>query len=90
MPKLKRLLVVIILLSAATTGMVMGARWTGSESEKPAAQYMEVQTGVEEKPEGDSANSHNWAVYSGVLALTGLYITGRIIGVKKRSKTKQA
>ena len=94
MPKIRRLLVVMILLSAATTGMVMGARWTSSDSnsgaaielEKPAAQYTAVQAGVKEKPEEDSENSHHWSLYTGVLALTGLYITARTIGARKRIK----
>lgn len=94
MPKIRRLLVVIILLSAATTGMVMGARWTGSDSEpsaaieleKPAPQYTAVQAGVKENPEKDQASSHHWSLYAGVLALTGFYITARTIGVKKRRK----
>jgi|GEM_PF-6861869 hypothetical protein len=94
MPKIRRLFVVMILLSAALTGMVMGARWTGGDSdpgtaielEKPAAQYTAVQAGAKEKPAQDSANSRDWTLYTGVLVLTGLYVTARITGVKKRGK----
>ena len=94
MPKIRRLFIAMILLSAALTGMVMGARWTSGgseqgtviESEKPTAQYAAVQAGAKEKPAQDSTDRHDWTLYTGVLVLTGLYATARITGVKKRGK----
>ncbi|MEQ8175874.1 MAG: hypothetical protein ABRQ26_12480 [Syntrophomonadaceae bacterium] len=96
MSKIRRLFVVTILLGAAITGLALGAQWTGSESDsgaaiepdKPAAQYNSVQAGAKEQMETDAPNSYNWALYTGVSALTGLYITARIIGARKRGKNK--
>lgn len=94
MLNIRRLLILIVLVSAATTGMVMGARWTGSglesgaaiEMEKPSAQYSAVQAGIKDLENG-SKNSRHWPLYAGVLSLTGFYIIARITGVKKRIKS---
>ena len=94
MLKPRRLFVVTILLGAAITGLTMGARWTAREAdlgaaielEKPAPQYNSAQAGAKEQMEVDLPNSCNCALYTGVSALPGFYMTAKVKGVRNRGR----